>query len=67
MMDGFAGVTTRETNGCVFTVRLVELFTDPKAAEMVTVPVLRAVARPVLSIETLCESDELQVTTEVMS
>ena len=51
----------------VATVSVVELVTEPRAAVMVTVPNLRLVASPLLSIETTVESDELQVTSAVRS
>ena len=66
-MDGFTGVTTMVCSGFLFTISVVELFTEPKAAVMVTVPNCRAVAKPALVIETSVEADEVQVTRAVKS
>jgi len=67
LIVGFTGATTIDTNGFLLTVSPVEVFTDPNAAPMVTVPNCRPVARPVLLIETSVESDEVQVTSAVRS
>ena len=67
LMDGFTGVTTIPTSGFLFTVSPVELLTDPNAALMVTLPNWRPVASPALLMETVFESDDVQVTSDVRS
>jgi hypothetical protein len=63
---GLAGVTNMEDSDAEVTVRVVFRDLPPKVAVMVGVPVVTAVARPVLS--TVADvSEEVQVTLAVMS
>jgi hypothetical protein len=70
-MEALAGVTEIETNAAVATFRVVFLEIDPKAAEIVAVPVPALVASPfdpapLLMIATPA-GEEFHVTEEVMS
>jgi len=67
VMHWFPGVTTIPTGGFLVTVSPLELLTDPTAALMVTLPNWRPVASPALLMETVFESDDVQVTSDVRS
>jgi len=51
----------------LLTVSPVEALTGPKAAPIVMLPNWRPVARPALLMETVFESDDVQVTRDVRS
>jgi hypothetical protein len=66
-MVGLAGVTVMEDKVPEVTVRVVFPETVPKAAVMVAVPAARAVAKPLLSTVIIEVSDELQLTSLLIS
>ena len=67
--DGVAGSNAREVRlaPAVPMVRIAEPENDPERAETVTTPVATPVATPVVATEATFESDESQVTDDVMS
>jgi hypothetical protein len=63
----FTGVIDIEERFVAFTVNGALPVEDPSAAEIVVVPMLSAVARPLTVIEAILAADDFQATTPVMS
>jgi hypothetical protein len=61
------GVIAIEERFAAFTVNGALLLTDPNVAEMLVVPILSAVAKPLTVMEAMLVMDDFQVTTPVTS